>query len=79
MLSIFNRILKWMPIILFFLLLMLDRNNFLHVISYLALLFLYTFIIIIRVLYAKKEWHKQFNKDELDQIKNMSDFRDKFK
>ena len=78
----FNKILKWMPIILFFLLLMVDRDNILHVAGYLMLLFLYTSIIIIRILYAKKEWHEEFNKDQLNQnssIKNMSDFKKKIK
>ena len=78
----FNKILKWMPIILFLLLIMVDRNNILHVVGYLMLLFSYTFIIIIRILYAKKEWHKEFNKDQLNQnssIKNMSDFKKKIK
>ena len=78
----FNKILKWMPIILFFLLLMVDRDNILHVAGYLRLLFLYTSIIIIRILYAKKEWHKEFNKDQLNKnnsIKKMSDFQNKIK
>jgi hypothetical protein len=78
----FNKILKWMPIILFFLLLMVDRDNILHVAGYLMLLFLYTSIIIIRILYAKKEWHKEFNKDQLNKnnsIKKMSDFQNKIK
>lgn len=78
----FNKILKWMPIILFLLLIMVDRNNILHVVGYLMLLFSYTFIIIIRILYAKKEWHEEFNKDQLNQnssIKNMSDFKNKIK
>jgi len=78
----FNKILKWMPIILFLLLIMVDRNNMLHVVGYLMLLFSYTFIIIIRILYAKKEWHEEFNKDQLTQnssIKNMSDFKNKIK
>ncbi len=78
----FNKILKWMPIILFLLLIMVDRNKILHVVGYLMLLFSYTFIIIIRILYAKKEWHEEFNKDQLNQnssIKNMSDFKKKIK
>tara|TARA_B100000767_G_C19758217_1_gene533967 strand:- start:1488 stop:1736 length:249 start_codon:yes stop_codon:yes gene_type:complete len=82
MISLFNRILKWMPVILFFLLLFVDRTNIFHVVGYISLLFLYTFIIILRVLYAKKQWHKEFNDDQLDKnssIKNMSDFESKIK
>jgi len=71
-----------MPVILFFLLLFVDRTNIFHVVGYISLLFLYTFIIILRVLYAKKQWHKEFNDDQLDKnssIKNMSDFESKIK
>ena len=78
----FNKILKWMPIVLFFLLLMVDRENILHVVGYLVLLFSYTSVIIIRILYAKKEWHEEFNKDQLNQnssIEKMSDFKKKLK
>ncbi len=78
----FNKILKWMPIVLFFLLLLVDRENILHVVGYLVLLFSYTFVIIIRILYAKKEWHEEFNKDQLNQnssIEKMSDFKKKLK
>ena len=78
----FNKILKWMPIVLFFLLLLEDRENILHVVGYLVLLFSYTFVIIIRILYAKKEWHEEFNKDQLNQnssIEKMSDFKKKLK
>ena len=80
--SLFNRILKWMPVILFFLLLFVDRTNLFHVIGYITFLFSYTSIIILRVLYAKKQWHKEFNDDQLDKnssIKNMSDFKSKLK
>jgi len=82
MASVFNRILKWMPFLLFLLLLMVDRNNLFHVVGYIFILFLYTSIIIIRVLYAKKDWHKEFNSDQLDKnrsIKKMSDLQNKIK
>lgn len=82
MASVFNRILKWMPFLLFLLLLMVDRNNLFHVVGYIFILFLYTSIIIIRVLYAKKDWHKEFNSDQLDEnrsIKKMSDLQNKIK
>ncbi len=82
MAAVFNRILKWMPFLLFLLLLMVDRNNLFHVVGYIFILFLYTSIIIIRVLYAKKDWHKEFNSDQLDKnrsIKKMSDLQNKIK
>lgn len=82
MAAVFNRILKWMPFLLFLLLLMVDRDNLFHVVGYIFILFLYTSIIIIRVLYAKKDWHKEFNSDQLDKnrsIKKMSDLQNKIK
>lgn len=82
MANIFNRILKWTPLVLFILLLMVDRDNLFHVVGYLIFLFSYTAVIILRVLYAKKEWHKDFNSDELDKnssIKKMSDLQNKIK
>ena len=59
---VFQRIFKWMPVILFVLLIMLDRDNLGHVIGYITLILSYSGILILRLLYDKKEWHKVFNK-----------------
>ena len=61
---VFQRVFKWMPIILFALLIMLDRDNLGHVIGYITLILSYSGILILRLLYDKKEWHKVFNKDK---------------
>ena len=61
---IFQRVFKWMPVILFFLLVMLDRDNLGHVIGYIILILSYSGILILRLLNDKKEWHKVFNKDK---------------
>jgi len=50
-----------MPIILLFMLIFIDRNNKVYVGGFLLLLFLYTIILVTRILYAKKVWHKEFN------------------
>ena len=50
-----------MPVILLLLLIFVDRGNKFYVIGFLSLLFIYTTILIVRVLYAKKIWHKEFN------------------
>ena len=61
--SLFQKIFKWMPIVLFFLLVMVDRGNIFHVVGYILLLLSYTAILVLRLLYAKKDWHKEYNKD----------------
>ena len=50
-----------MPIILILMLVFIDRNNKVYVGAFLVLLFLYTIILVARILYAKKVWHKEFN------------------
>jgi len=80
MLVIFQRLFKWMPIILFILLLFIDRDNFLHVFSYIFLLIIYTTILIARILYAKEEWHKDPKTSKISKdksIQKMSDFQSK--
>ena len=78
--SLFQKIFKWMPVVLFFLLIMVDRNNILHVVGYILLLLSYTAILILRLLYAKKDWHKEYNKDGSVQsnqsIKKLDDLKD---
>tara|TARA_B100001996_G_C18185219_1_gene409904 strand:+ start:169 stop:444 length:276 start_codon:yes stop_codon:yes gene_type:complete len=66
--KIFQSLFRWMPVILFILLIMLDRNNKIYVFGYIILLFSYSGILILRLLHDKKEWHSIFNKE-----KNMSE------
>ena len=79
MASYIQQLIRWMPLILFILLLMVDRDNNLHVIGYIILLLSYTGILVLRVLYAKEEWHNEYNKD-MDghgkPIGKMSDYKD---
>ena len=70
-----------MPGILLFMLIFIDRDNTLQVIGFLFLLFLYTFILIARILYAKKVWHKEFNDKNYaddENIIKMQDLIEKF-
>ena len=70
-----------MPIILLFMLIFIDRNNKVYVGAFLVLLFLYTIILVARILYAKKAWHKEFNdKDYANDasIIKMQDLIEKF-
>ena len=80
MLSIFQRLIKWMPVILFVLLLLLDRENLSHVISYIVLLLSYTIILVAKILHAKNEWHSDPKTSKISGDKNiqkMSDFLEK--
>ena len=70
-----------MPIILLFMLIFIDRNNKVYVGGFLLLLFLYTIILVTRILYAKKVLHKEFNdKDYANDagIIKMQDLTEKF-
>ena len=58
-----------------------DRENKLYVIVFLGLLFIYTIILVSRILYAKKLWHKEFNDENYakdDSILKMKDLIEKF-
>ncbi len=70
-----------MPVILLLMLVFIDRNNKVYVGAFLVLLFLYTIILVARILYAKKVWHKEFNdKDYANDasIIKMQDLIEKF-
>ena len=70
-----------MPIILLLMLVFIDRNNKVYVGAFLLLLFLYTIILVARILYARKVWHKEFNdKDYANDasIIKMQDLLEKF-
>ena len=79
--NIIQKIIRIMPIILLVMLIFVDRENKLHVIVFLGLLFIYTIILISRILYAKKLWHKEFNDDNYakdESILKMKDLIEKF-
>ena len=68
-----------MPLILFVLLLMVDRKNTFHVVGYITLLLSYTGILVSKILYAKEEWHNEFNNNidkGSDEIDKISDYQD---
>ncbi len=80
MIKIIQILIKWMPIILFALLLMTDRNNLLQVIGYILLLLFYTLILVSKILQAKKEWHSDPKTSKISsdkKIQKMSDFLEK--
>ena len=60
-----QRLIRWMPLILLLLLFMINRNNTFQKIGYIILLFSYTGVLILRILYAKQDWHKEFSTGDL--------------
>ena len=78
--KIIQHLIKWMPVILFVLLLLIDRTNIFHVVSYISMLLIYTIILVAKILNAKNEWHSDpvtssISKDK--SIQKMSDFQKK--
>ena len=59
--KIIQKIIKLMPLVLFFMLIFVDREDKIQVFGFLFLLSTYTIILVSRILYAKKVWHKEFN------------------
>ena len=78
--QLIQRLIRWMPLILLFLLIMVDRNKVVHQVGYIVLLLSYTAILIIRILYAKKNWHREFSTDDIakdSKVEKMSDYESK--
>ena len=80
--KIIQTIIRWLPLILFLLFIFIDRDNYLQVTGFILLLLLYTSILITRILYAKEDWHKEYNSKEINtnpSINKMSDLKDELK
>jgi len=78
--KVIQKLIRWMPVILFALLLMVDRENTFHVVGFITLLLAYTAILIMRILYAKDRWHREYDASELESdasIQKMSDLNEK--
>ncbi len=79
--NLVQKIIRLMPVVLLLMLVFVDRNHTVHVIGFLFLLFLYTIILVARILYAKKVWHKEFNDKNYandESIIKMQDLIEKF-
>ena len=74
--KIIQKVIRVMPVILLVMLIFVDRDNKLYVIGFLSLLFIYTLILIGRVLYAKKLWHKEFNDENYAKDANILKMKD---
>ena len=78
--QLIQRLIRWMPLVLLFLLFMVDRNKVVHQVGYIVLLLSYTAILILRILYAKKNWHREFSTDDIakdSKVEKMSDYESK--
>ena len=77
---IIQRLIRWMPFILLLLLFMVDREKVIHQAGYIVLLLSYTAILILRILYAKENWHIEFSTDDIakdSKVEKMSDYESK--
>ena len=78
--QLIQRLIRWMPLILLFLLFMVDRNKVVHQVGYIVLLLSYTAILILRILYAKENWHREFSTEDIakdSKVEKMSDYESK--
>ena len=82
LLKYIKNLIRWMPIVFFILLFTVDRDNTIHKVTYIIGLLIFTGFTVLRILYAKKEWHKEFLTENLDKnrsLRKMSDLQDKLK
>ena len=59
---------------------MVDINKVVHQVGYIVLLLSYTTILILRILYAKENWHREFSTDDISKdskVEKMSDYKSK--
>ena len=77
--KIIQKIIKLMPLVLFFMLIFVDREDKMQVFGFLFLLFTYTIILVSRILYAKKVWHKEFNDENYAKDENILKMKDLIK
>ena len=77
--KVIQKIIKLMPLVLFFMLIFVDREDKTQVFGFLFLLFTYTIILVTRILYAKKVWHKEFNDKNYAKDENILKMKDLIK
>ena len=77
--KVIQKIIKLMPFVLFFMLIFVDREDKIQVFGFLFLLFAYTIILVSRILYAKKIWHKEFNDENYAKDENILKMKDLIK
>ena len=77
--KVIQKIIKLMPFVLFFMLIFVDREDKIQVFGFLFLLFAYTIILVSRILYAKKVWHKEFNDENYAKDENILKMKDLIK
>ena len=77
--KVIQKIIKLMPLVLFFMLIFVERENKIQVFGFLFLLFTYTIILVSRILYAKKVWHKEFNDENYAKDENILKMKDLIK
>ena len=77
--KVIQKIIKLMPLVIFFMLIFIDREDKIQVFGFLFLLFTYTIILVSKILYAKKVWHKEFNDENYAKDENILKMKDLIK
>ncbi|MBH10567.1 MAG: hypothetical protein CMG74_09510 [Candidatus Marinimicrobia bacterium] len=62
--KLIQKIIRWLPFFLMIFLFLIDRNNLIHVLTYIFILLSYTGILVLKILYAKENWHKEFGNEK---------------
>ena len=59
-----QKIIRWLPLFLLIFLFIIDRENIVHVATYIFVLLSYTGVLVLKILYAKDNWHKEFGNEK---------------
>mgnify|MGYP003312701638 FL=1 len=59
-----QKMIRWLPLFLLVFLFIIDRENLVHVVTYIFVLLSYTGVLVLKILYAKNNWHKEFGNEK---------------
>ena len=59
-----QKIIRWLPFFLMIFLFLIDRDNLINVLTYIFILLSYTGILVLKILHAKENWHKEFGNEK---------------
>ena len=71
-----QKIIRWLPLILLIFLFIIDLENIVHVATYIFVLLSYTGVLVLKILYAKDNWHKEFGNEKSGKDAALGNSRD---
>ena len=71
-----QKIIRWLPLFLLIFLFIIDRENIVHVATYIFVLLSYTGVLVLKILYAKDNWHKEFGNEKSGKDAALGNSRD---